>query len=96
MCTLPDSTPRRLPEEARGEFGASVKVEDHDDALSRFDIFEPFQVFFVDDQLPLHVGDAPMTGDLFGIRVHEADRFQFDAHTETPFICQRLIATTSR
>ena len=63
-----------------------MKVEDNDDVLARCDAFEPFQVLLLDGQRPLHIGDSPVPGDLFGVRAHEADRLQFDANTEVPLI----------
>jgi hypothetical protein len=70
---------RRLSEEPRSELGTSMKVEDHDHALARFYVFEPFQVCFVDYQFPLRIGDVPMPGDFLVFRAHETDRPQFDA-----------------
>jgi hypothetical protein len=62
-----------------------MKVEDHDDALARFDVFEPFHIFVVDDQCSLHIGDAPMPGDRLGVRAHETNRPQFNAHVKNSF-----------
>lgn len=63
-----------------------MEVEHDDDALTRCEVFETWQVFGVDDQRPLNVGDAPVPGDLPGVRTHETDRSQFDAHVEVSFV----------
>ncbi len=68
----------RLPEEPRREIGASMKVEDHDDALAWFDVFEPFQISLIDNQRSFHTRNAPVTWNLLDVRVHEADRLQLD------------------
>lgn len=67
-----------LPEEFRGELRAFMKVKDDDDALARFDVREPRQVFVLDDQRSLHIGYAPMPGDFLGVGARETDRLQLD------------------
>lgn len=67
-----------LSEEPRREPGALMKVEDNDDALARFYVFEPFQISLIDNQRSFHIRNAPVTWNLLDVRVHEADRLQFD------------------
>ena len=57
-----------------------MEVENHNDSLTSFDILEPFEVSFVDDQGSLHIGNGPMPGNRFITGLHETNRFHFDAH----------------
>ena len=57
-----------------------MEVENHNDSLTSFDILEPFEVSFVEDQRSLHIGNGPMPGNRFGICVDQTNRFHFDAH----------------
>jgi hypothetical protein len=41
---------RGLSQKLRRELRTSVKVKEHDDPLPPFDVREPFQIPFVDDQ----------------------------------------------
>src|SRR5215218_5897674 len=45
-----------------------MEVEDHHYALASFDVSKPFRVSLVDDERALYLGDAPVTGELLGVR----------------------------
>ena len=63
-----------------------MEGEDHYNVLARSDVSKPFRIFLIDDQRPLHVGNAPVPGELCGARTDEADGPQLDAHTEPPYV----------
>ena len=59
-----------------------MEVEDHNNPLASFDIFDSFQVSVVNHQRSFHIGKRPLPGKLFGISVHNSYRFHSDAHIE--------------
>ena len=63
-----------------------MEVEEHDYALARFDVSKSFGILLIDVQRSLHVGNAPVPGELFGVRTDEADDPQLDAHAESPCV----------
>ena len=53
-------------------------------ALAHIDSSKPLRVLLVDDERALHVGDAPVAREFWGVRADKADRPQLDAHTAIP------------
>jgi hypothetical protein len=60
--------------------------EDHNYALTSSDVSKAFRVFLVDNERSLDVGNAPVPGELCGVRTDEADGPQLDVHTEPPCV----------
>ena len=68
-----------------------MEDEDHEYALASSDISRFLRVFLVDDQRSLHVGNAPVSGELFGVRTDEADRLN-SILIPKPLLCAPALA----
>jgi hypothetical protein len=66
-----------------------MEVEDHNNPLASFDVFDSFQISVINHQCSFHIGNHPLPGKLFDISVHNANGFHFDAHIEMLSLLRR-------